>query len=84
MTKKEFLSALVPHITEHIQNGYFMPPDEDDGGYNHDELMALIEHFDDDCGFNVYENDMSYRTLADDYENLIFQYYAAGLVETEE
>ena len=83
MTKKEFLSALVPHITEHIQGGYFMPPDEDDEGYNHDELMGLIEHFSDDCGFDVYENEMCYRTLADDYENLIAQYYALGLVEVE-
>ena len=83
MTKKEFLSALVPHITEHIQSGYFMSPDEDEEGYNHDELQALIENFGDEIGFDVYENDMSYRTLADEYENLIVQYYAAGLVEVE-
>ena len=84
MTKEEFLSELVPHIIEHIQGGYFRPPHEDDDGYNHDELMSLIELFDDDCEFDVYDNDMSYRTLADDFENLIVQYYAAGLVETEE
>ena len=83
MTKEEFLSALVPHILENIKGGYFMDPDEDEEGYNHDELMALIEHFSDDCGFDVYENDLSCRDLADEYENLIVQYYAAGLVEVE-
>ena len=81
MTKDDFLSILYPHIVEHIKAGYFMNPEEDDEGYNHDELMALIEHFDDDCGFEVYENDMSYGSLADDYEGLIGEFYAAGLVK---
>ena len=75
MTQEEFLSKLEIHIKEHICGGYFMNPDEDEDGYNHDELMALIEHFDDDCGFDVYENDLSYRTLADNYEELIFNHY---------
>lgn len=75
MTKEEFLTQLKVHIIEHIEGGYFMNPDEDEEGYNHDELQALIEHFDDDCGFDVYENDLSYQRLADEYEELIFEHY---------
>ena len=78
MTKDEFLTLLVPHIVENIKGGYFMSPDEDDEGYNHDELMALIEHFCDDCG---YEGDVSYQSLADKYEALIGECFDAGLVK---
>ena len=78
MTKDEFLTLLVPHIVENIKGGYFMNPEEDDEGYNHDELQALIEHFCDDCG---YEGDVSYQSLADKYEALIGECFDAGLVK---
>ena len=78
MTEEQFLLSLHNHIMENIKGGYFMNPEEDDEGYNHDELQALIEHFCDDCD---YEGDVSYRELADDHENLIAECFDAGLVK---
>ena len=81
MTKDEFLLNLHYHIMENIKGGYFMDPEEDEDGYNHDELQALIEHFYDDSG---YEGDVSYRDLADEHEALIGECFEAGLVEVVE
>ena len=75
MTFDELKPALIVHIIEHIANGYFMDPEEDDEGLNHDELQGLIENFCDDNNFDPYENDLSYRTLADEYERLIYSHY---------
>ena len=75
MTLDELKPHLIVHIIEHIADGYFMDPEEDDEGYNHDELQGLIENFCDDNNFDPWDNDTSYRTLADETEHLIYNHY---------
>lgn len=72
MTLKEFETELVGIIIDAVSGGYFMDPDDDDEGYNHDELQSLVEQTSDQFDFDVYEHNTSYQQLADKYEGLIY------------
>ena len=83
LSQDEFLTLLFSHITDHIKGGYFMNPEEDEDGYNHDELQSLIEQFCDEKDFDIFETDLSWQSLADQYEPLIWECFDAGLVNVE-